>query len=279
MTQGVVLIARNNKEIDYIAQAVFLAKRIRKYLDLPTALVTDNADYLEKNYDATVFDTVVEVNNDSNFTKKTYRDGVLYRNSLEFKNTNRSSIYDLTPYDETLVIDTDLIIADSVLKNCFTQSSDLLMYSNGFEVSGWRDVSEFDYISDTGPKFYWATAVFFRKTESTQTYFNLIKHIQENWNHYKKLYQIASPVFRNDFAFSIAVHIMNGYTSGDFVKEMPGTLYYTTDKDELVSLTDDEFLFLIEKENETAHFPANVKGKTVHVMNKYSLGRIIKNDS
>jgi hypothetical protein len=35
MTKGVVLIAQNNKEVDYVKQAAFLAKRIEKYLNLP----------------------------------------------------------------------------------------------------------------------------------------------------------------------------------------------------------------------------------------------------
>jgi hypothetical protein len=275
MTKGVVLIARNNKEIDYIKQAIFLVKRIKKYLNLPTALITDNKSYVEKHNGTDLFDCIIEVNERNDFSIKKYRDGSFYNKSLEFKNTNRSSVYDLTPYNETLLIDTDLIISDDILKNCFTQPANLMMYSRAFELTGWRDTNEFDYISDAGPKFYWATAVFFRKSNETKTFFELIKHIQENWVHYRKLYQISSPVFRNDFVFSIAAHIMNGYTTGNFVKEMPGTLYYTADKDELIELKDDEFLFLLEKENDEKHFPAFIKGKTVHVMNKYSLGRII----
>lgn len=274
MSRGVVLIARNNKEIDYIAQSVFLAKRIRDYLNLPTTIITDDVGYLEKNNLTEIFDNIIVVDNSNHYTNKKYRDGLIYYKSLEFKNVDRSSVYKLTPYDETLLIDTDLIIADDVLKNCFLQSSDLMMYSNSFELSGWRDTSEFKYITDTGPKFYWATAIFFRKSDSNKIFFDLVTHIQENWLYYRKLYQIVSPVFRNDFAFSIAIHIMNGYTHGEFVKEMPGTLYYTTDRDEVISIKDDQFLFLLEKENQCERFLSKITGKTVHVMNKYSLGRI-----
>lgn len=278
MSQGVVLIARNNREIDYILQAIFLAKRVRKYLDLPTTIVTDNAEYLKENDAEQYFDKIITVDNSIFYTKKKYRDGLIYQASLDFKNTNRSSVYDLSPYDETLLIDTDLIIADNTFLNCFAQKFDLLMYSNAFEIGGWRDTDEFKYITDTGPKFYWATAVFFRKTETNKIFFNLIQHIQENWIHYKKLYQISSPVFRNDFAFSIAAHIMNGYTDNQFVKKMPGTLYYTTDRDELVKINDDEFIFLLEKENQSEYFLSKIKSKTVHIMNKYSLNRTISDN-
>lgn len=278
MTQGVVLIARNNREIDYVAQAVFLAKRVRKYLDLPTTIITDNIEYLEKNNLIDVFDKIIIVKNDVPYTNKKYRDGSIYFKSLEFKNVNRSKVYELTPYDETLLLDTDLIIADDVFKNCFTQLSNLMMYSDAFELSGSRDVSEFKYITDTGPKFYWATAIFFRKTNANKIFFDLVAHIQENWIHYRKLYQIVSPVFRNDFAFSIAVHIVNGYTDNQFVKTMPGTLYYTTDRDEILNIDNDEFLFLLEKQNQCEYFLSKTKAKTVHIMNKYSLGRVINDN-
>jgi len=275
MSRGVVLIARNNKEIDYIKQAAFASKRIKKYLDLPTTLLTDNVDYVNKNQLLTCFDKVIILNNVKPYTVRKYKDGLIYQNLLDFKNTDRSDVYNLTPYDETLLLDTDLVVSDDMFLNCFTQSANLMMYSKAFELSNWRDTSEFTFITDSGPKFYWATAVFFRKSKETEIFFNLIKHVEENWAHYKKVYQIVSSIFRNDFAFSIAAHIMNGHTSGNFIKEMPGTLYYTADRDELIKLEDEDFLFLIEKENQSEHFLAKIKNKTVHVMNKYSLNRVI----
>ena len=48
MTQGVLLFALNNLEVDYIKQAVFCAKKIKEHLKLPVALVTDNPEYLER---------------------------------------------------------------------------------------------------------------------------------------------------------------------------------------------------------------------------------------
>jgi hypothetical protein len=275
MTQGVLLIANNNSEINYIQQAIFLANRIKKHLNLPASLITNNVEYVKKLELNNVFEHVISTKSITSYTTKKYRDGLIYQTALEFKNTDRANAYDLSPYEETLLIDTDLIVSDSMFLNCFKQNLNLMMYSNAFELSNWRDTSEFNYITDTGPKFYWATAIFFRKTSENKIFFDLVKHIQENWPHYKKIYQITSSVFRNDFAFSIAAHIMNGYTNSDFVKEMPGTLYYTTDRDELVSLTDNNFLFLVEKENQCEYFPVNIKNKTVHVMNKYSLERII----
>ena len=72
---------------------------------------------------------------------------------------------------------------------------------------------------------------------------------------------------------------MNGYQRGDFSHTMPGTMYFTTDKDILWELKDDNFLFLIQKENYLGEYtPLKVKGSSVHVINKFSLNRIIDNE-
>lgn len=279
MSRGALLIARNNSEVDYVKQAVFSAKRINQYLGIPVSLITDNLAYIEKYHANHPFDKIIEIPSQQDYTFKKYNDGLYTRKSLEFKNSTRSMAYDLSPYAETLLLDTDFIVSNSLFLECFNQTNDLLLYSDAFDLSGWRDLSEFEYISDVGPKFYWATCIFFRKSETNKIFFNLVKHIQENWIHYRNLYQITTSVFRNDHACSIAIHIMNGYTDGNLVKPLPGTMYFTTDKDDVVEIDNDSFLFLVEKENTNKTFPVRLKGSNVHIMNKFSLNRIIKSDN
>lgn len=278
MSSGVVLIARNNAEIDYIKQAVFLAERVRKYLDLPTSLITDNKDYLETVYPNHAFDQVIEHKTDYANSFRRYNDGTFTKKHLEFKNTSRSFVYDLTPYEETLLLDTDYIISNNMFKICFDQKHDFLIFKDAVELSGWRDTSEFKTITPSGPDFYWATAVFFRKSDTNRIFFNLLRHVQDNWLHYRSLYQIHSTVFRNDFVFSIAIHIMNGFIQNSFAQPMPGKLFYTTDRDLLVDINDDEFTLLVEKQKSYGkYFPLKIKGSNLHIMNKFSLNRILEN--
>jgi len=279
MSRGAVLVARNNAQIDYIKQAAFNASRIKKYLDIPVTILTDNVTVAKKLYE-TIFDQIIEIPNEDAYSHRKYNDGTYFRKSLEFKNNSRSLVYDLSPYDETLLLDTDYIISNDIFKKCFLQKHDFLIYDGGVELSGWRNTDEFNYISIVGPKFYWATAIFFRKTRENKIYFDLVKHIQANWSYYLNLYQITSSLLRNDFIFSIAIHIMNGFTNSNFAKPMPGKLFYSIDRDLLVDLKDDNFLMLIEKENDYGNYsPMRIKGCNLHVMNKFSLDRIIKNDN
>ena len=61
MTKGALLIARNNETIDYVKQAIFLANRIKKYLNLPTSIITDSPDYLTELDTENVFDNVITI--------------------------------------------------------------------------------------------------------------------------------------------------------------------------------------------------------------------------
>lgn len=279
MNRGVIFIARNNTKINYIKQAVFNAKRVKKYLDLPVSIITDDKTEVE-NYYKDIFDCIIEITDNNDYGYRKYNDGTHYRKSLEFKNSSRTLAYDLSPYDETLLLDTDYIISNNIFLNCFEQNHDFLIYSNGIELSNWRDILEFDYIGTIGPKFYWATAIFFRKTPINKIFFDLTKHIQENWSYYQNLYQISSSLLRNDYIFSIAIHIMNGHMHNNFAKPMPGILFYSIDRDVLLEIKDESFLMLIEKQNDYGNYsPLKIKNCNLHIMNKFSLDKAINNDN
>ena len=276
MTKGVFLIAKNNGYVDYVKQAVFLARRIKKYLDIPVSIATDSIEYLENVFGVDDFDKIIKLDHVDGSNMKYFFDGTLSKKAASFKNANRADVYKLSPYDETIIMDTDYIISNDLLKSVFDSKSNFLIYKKSDDVAKVRDESEFDKISDTSIDFYWATVIFFRKTKTNKIFFNLVNHIEEEWSHYRRVYQITSSLFRNDFAFSIAIHIMNGFQTGSFAQQLPGNMMYTTDKDILWQLTDDQMMFLVEKKDYLGEYTAlKTTGQNIHVMNKFSLGRII----
>jgi ribosomal protein L7Ae-like RNA K-turn-binding protein len=60
MTKGVVLIAANTANIDYVKQAYYLAKRIHKYMNVPVSIVTNSVEYVNKNFNDGVFDKLLK---------------------------------------------------------------------------------------------------------------------------------------------------------------------------------------------------------------------------
>jgi hypothetical protein len=282
MSRGVLLIANNNDEIDYIFQACYSAKRIKKHLNIPVSLITDSPELFNTTYNSYqhLFDKIISYNENDIHSLRTYKDGYGYSKILEFKNKGRSIAYDLSPYDETILLDTDIVIFNNVYLNCFNQKHNLLMYRSATDLSPFRTTTEFERIVDSGIDFYWATCVFFRKTPETQIFFELTKHIQENWDHYRIIYGITSNLFRNDFVFSIAAHTLNGFGSETKISEFPGKLLFTTDRDEVVSLDDNSVTFLLpDSSNADKMVASRIEYTNVHIMNKYSFDRIIKNDS
>lgn len=276
MSKGVFLIAKNNGYIDYVKQAVFLSKRIKKYLNVPVSIATDSPDYLESVFGLDNFDKVINLKYTDGSNLRYFFDGSLFKKTASFKNSNRADIYNLSPYDETLLMDTDYIISNNLLKSVFTATSDFLIYKNSSDIAKVRNENEFKTISDASIDFYWATVIFFRKTPVNKIFFDLVAHIEENWNHYRRTYQITATMFRNDFAFSIAIHMMNGFQSGNFAQQLPGTMQYTTDKDILWKLNNDSMMFLVEKKDYIGEYTTlKTTNQNIHVMNKFSLGRII----
>jgi len=274
MTQGVLLFANNNSDIAYTDLAIFAAQQITTYLNVPVSIVTDSKPSISKN----VFDKIIEITDNSSYTKR-FHDGTDSNKTLHWKNTSRSQCYELTPYDETLVIDVDYIVNSSTLNYCWNQPHDFLIYSKYCDLAQWRSSAEFDHVSEYSIPFYWATVFFFRKTNVNKQFFDLITHIKLNWVYYKFVYQIQSTNFRNDYAYSIAIHMMNGFTNGTFANQLPSKMFYTLDTDFLIDIDGDTMKFLVEKQNSPTDYTAlKTSGLDVHVMNKYSLLRYLNNE-
>jgi hypothetical protein len=279
MTQGILIFAFNNSEVDYVELAIYAAKRAKQFLNKPVSLVTDSVDWLYKTFpdDVDVFDKIIESVDTTTQVKKFY-DGANNYSNLVWKNSNRANCFDLSPYDETLVIDSDFIINSPFLGYCWDQSHDFLIYNKYNDLASWRDTSEFDYINQFSIPFYWATVFFFKKTVTTNQFFTLIEHIKNNWVYYAKLYRVPSTRYRNDIAFSIAIHMMNGFTTGDFAKPIANKLNYILDRDILVSASNSKMTLLVNKENTVDQYTAiSTNFLDIHVMNKQSLLRVIRN--
>lgn len=265
MTKGLLVFARNNSEVDYVKQASFLARRAKQYLDLPTSIVTDSKDY-----DLSAFDSVIIESNNKTSNTKMFYDGETLKDKLEWKNSLRTLAYDLSPYDDTLVLDSDIVICNKTFLQCFERNEDFQIYKESTDLVNRPVLPEFKKLSDPSIDFYWATCVFFRKTQANKIFFDLLQHIERNWHHYIKSHSILSSNFRNDFVFSMGIHIMNGFQPGSFAHDMPGKLYHITDKSKLLKIEGESLLLLLE--NNTV---CRINDVNLHAMNKFSLNRCI----
>jgi hypothetical protein len=274
-SRGVVLFAHNNELINYVRQAVFCAKQITMHLKLPVTLVSSTVDDISIE-DHAVFDKIITVEKQSTRNNKTYRDARNKRVQGSWYNGDRSSVYDLTPYEETIVMDTDYIINNAQLLDCFNIDCSLQIWKGGTYINSMAKFWRIANVSDPSIEMYWATVFYFKKNERTRRFFNLVKHIKDNWTYYRYVYHIQPTNFRNDFAFSIAIHIMNGFSSeAEWPQPLPGELYYSFDRDQLLDFKDNKFTVLLVDPKRQKNTVTTLPGESLHVMNKISLEKYL----
>lgn len=275
MSQGVILFAFNNSHIDYIKQAVYCAKRIKKYLKLSVQLVTDNESHLTENFP--FYKKYIDIVTHSPApigSRKTFFNGIHENNGkLEWKNSARDSAFALTEFDQTLVLDTDLLISNNKLLSCFDVSEDF-MIAKEYNLVNANTKINFDRVSDKTIPMFWATILYFTKSNTAKTVFDLVQHVKENYNYYRLVYDITETKFRNDYAFSIAIHIMRGFTeNSDWPLSIPTDMWVSTDKDILVDAKDDSIKLLAQRNYD--YLAVKLTDATTHVMNKFSLDTFI----
>lgn len=225
--RGVLLFAFNSPTVDYFNMAVFTAKRANLFLNLPVTVVTDYATDLSKyNYK---FDKVIRI--ESDYSNK--------KNKEVWINKGRYQAYDLSPYDETLLIDVDYVINSNQLNKIFEIYDDFMCPKDVryllHETSYKENISEHSY------PLLWATIIAFKKTNRTKHIFECMRMVQENYDHYVNLHGILGYTFRNDFALTIALRIVNGQTE-DPTDYMPWDLLHVSKDIEVHRMTDTKYL-------------------------------------
>jgi len=145
-------------------------------------------------------DHIIKTVNNQNNTRL-YRDGT----SSNFKNL-RLDCCDISPFDYTLLMDVDYIIRTRSLVYLFeeTFTEKLRIGQIAHLANGNKPIS--NYMNSLGDKFYWSTLVWFHK--SKQIFFDLVKEIYSKKDLYWSYYNIPVPLWRNDYAYSMALSIL-----------------------------------------------------------------------
>jgi hypothetical protein len=251
-SKGVVLFAFNT-DVDYVTIADRASRLIEHTLRLPVTLITDNDSAPKFNYDR-----VIRITNDAD----NYRTN-LDNQQTTWRNFGRYLAYELSPYDETVLIDTDYLVLDDNLLKLFATDFDYKLMHHNCTDSG----TSYEMMGETSLPFVWATVVLFRKTERARLFFNLVGRVQRNYNYYRALYNVRERNYRNDFAFAIANCIINGYNLNEN-QGIPWPMFTIEKKIEHIMLTNN-FIQIYYKDTATV-----VPYQNIHVMDKaYLLSR------
>ena len=202
-SQGVVIFAYANELIDYVALAAWSTLNIHRHLGLPVCVITDQTD-LPSHYS---FDQVIVTDKSSEYSRH-FSD---YDQPVTWYNRNRMDAFELSPWDQTLVLDADYVVASSQLKCLFSADQDFLAHGRAMEATGHPSFVENNTFGRHHVPMSWATVMMFRRSTTAQLIFDSMSMIQQHWRHYLDLYGISKKTYRNDIALSIAQLIVNGH--------------------------------------------------------------------
>ena len=249
MTTGVLMYCFNTPEVDYHLLAERCVRQIKKYLNLEITIVTNSSTYNKFKPMGFVNYKLVEP------TKGNTRS---YRGkNVAWHNIERTLAYEHSPYDTTILMDCDYFVFTNNLLTYVDTDYDFLVHDKVHDLMGQDMIA--GTMEATLP-IVWATVTIFKKSIKAKCIFDTIKHVQKFYDHYRNLYRVKYRNYRNDFAFAIALHQLNGFvTSKNFIPVPMAMLAHEVD---VVRFTEDNIIF---KYNNKVDM---IEHQDVHIMDK-----------
>jgi len=243
-SKGVLILYSNSAQLDYYKLSKLCSRLAEQYLNVPCTI-----QYIEPEQ--------------TNFRTFRYPENKLEK--TEWNNIGRFSAYDLSPYDETILLDSDYIVQSNTLANYFGCDHDFLCHNKSWDVTGNNVFRHDQYMTQNKFDMRWATVIYFKKTEKAKQIFKTWRSVYEHYDYYSKLFGFRRTPFRNDFAMSIAHQICNGYkNSYTFNHDLPAL----SSSDSVLNYNKGKWLLKYQYKN--THNVMRYKGD-LHVMNKHSL--------
>jgi hypothetical protein len=276
MSRGVVLFAHASESVDYGTLSIIAGGLAKKYLKVPVSVITDQftidkiKDNNNYNLFEDIFDQIILVDVPQTTNQRLLNNGAKLE-KIPFINSNRSSIYNLTPYDTTLLLDSDFLVFTDTLNNYWDLNFSLMISPSMNDIIGDRIGILDRNISETGPSLLWATTVMFKKDQYSRLFFDLVQFIKDNYKYYSELYKIDPRVYRNDISFSIAKHILDGFCQNLDISLPP--ILTVQSKDLIEKVRDDgTIIFLVDYFlNDSEYVLTSIKNQDIHIMNKQSI--------
>lgn len=267
--RGILIYAFDNATIDYVKQALWCADRIEHYLGLPVTIVTDR----EKN-----------INTRHNVVRTAPRSGGsrIYNPTQDstmsrWYNANRYQSWDISPYEETIVLDSDYVVCSDQLNRLFESNISVAAIKNVYDVTDRGEFDSYRWISETRSlHHYWATVLFFRKDQTSRDFFSVMQMVADNYKHYADLYGFRSTPFRNDYAVSIALTTIYGHLP-DLVPEIPWSMASAAGDIEISNVDGDRFD--LEYTSDKSRKRLQLQGQDFHFMNKKELAKLYEHIS
>jgi hypothetical protein len=282
VSQGYLMFAHNNAQVDYGLMALCAATMIRansRVKDVTLVADEGTISWLREQHGErvdTTFDQIIEVDGPPETTQeRTIYDTQYSPYRIPWHNEGRSSAYELSPYDETILLDCDYLLCSDVLDAAWGSDEPYRINRRAKNLLHEDPPAPEQRLETFGIPMYWATCVYFRKCPEAKSLFDLVDVVRENYDYYQFLYRFPGKLYRNDYAFSVALHVLSGWTENVATPLPVEDILTCFDTDSLLEVpAKNELTFLVQDREETWKYRVSrTKALSVHVMNKFSLIR------
>lgn len=261
MTTGATILAFNNGTIDYVALAAWSARRIKRWLKIPVCIITDSVDV------DPIFDHVV--NTEALGDRCRFFEDI--GATVPWHNANRADAYELTPWNRTLLLDADYVVSSAALQTMLQAPCDFMCHRYATDVMTGRRLDALNWFGRYRFPQWWATVMVFQKSQQASYIFEIMQMVRDHWEHYRMLYAIANPTYRNDHALSIALGLESGHTLVTY--DIPWNLQSVM-PDVWLEQEDDD-LFMARCMSQGSQSRLHIHGTDFHAMGKAQLGAIV----
>lgn len=265
MTSGALLFAFNNSDIDYVSLARWTAKNIKRHLNIPTALVTDQLDTYPE------FAHHILIEKPKNSDLRYFGD---FDRLVPWHNRSRTQAYKLTPWTQTLVLDVDYVVASDNLKSVLNSTENFLAHNSAFDLTGLNDFANLNTFGTYKMPMSWATVMMFRQSTEAELIFKMMSMVKDNYEHYTKLYSVSQDTYRNDYALSIALNTLNGHDINYHSIAWP--LASLTPEHVVKQLAQDDYRIEFKTPEGKLQY-IKISKQDFHAMGKQQLGDIVAN--
>lgn len=201
MTRGYITIAQNLGDVNYVRMAYALALSIKaSQRNNQFAVCVSKKDDVPDEY-RRVFDHVIEI---------PWGDDA---ETSDWKLENLWKLVHMTPFDETICLDADMIFTDNIDHWWdVLQQKEMWATTNPVTFRGETITSDYyrkAFTSNNLPNIYGAF-MYFRKTEMVHEIFDLTREITQNWGTFfdEFLPENKPRFFSTDVAFALAIRIL-----------------------------------------------------------------------
>lgn len=202
MSKGFLVLAQNTDTVDYVQQAYALAQSIKfSQTEVTSVSIITNNSVPEKY--KTVFDNIIPI--------------PWYKEGNKFQAENRWKVYHATPYDETIVLDTDMLLLEDIAEWWNYCSNHNLKFCSRIknhksDVVATDPIHRKTFIVNNLTSPYYALH-YFKKSTQAHEFYKVLEFVVNNWEWCWT--KFAPEEYQNwlsmDLAVAIAIEITGQY--------------------------------------------------------------------